>query len=384
MATAHSDRHSLTCVLGPLPPPHPPPLLRCHLSGLSPDYSDSTSHRLCDVALKALQPLSAPSTLAFKRRATTSTRTMIALLFLLAVLGTSLLAVSHAQYAAQLYPSPLPAALPSTCTPLTASSGLVAQYGAQYVGQCAFSFSYNLYSTPYPNQDPAAQAYATSGFFFTSTSTMTIPTTYSLLDKTYPANNVAYNITGVVDLRAQNTFDWNTTCGGSGLTATIIGVTPAQSNNLTSSNDNWLLLQYPYLTLAGVSYNLNATYNANWLSASSTSTPSFRTSCSLMQVQVSALRLTQTGATYSAVKMLAPISSLIGEWYLGQTNFASIRVQPYVEGTSSATFATPQPYVAPTLTTVNIGFQAMSTSVGNMGLYSFTGVRAVLSPSYAS
>ena len=170
---------------------------------------------------------------------------------------------------------------------------------------------------------------------------MIIPTTYSLLDKTYPANNVAYNITGVVGLRAQNTFDWNTTCGGaSTLTAAIMGLTPVKSNNLTSSNDNWLLLQYPYLTLAGVSYNLNATYNANWLSASSSSTPSFRASCSLMQVQVSALRLTQTGATYSAVKMLAPISSLIGEWYLGQTNFASPSV-------CSPTWRAPRPLPSP-------------------------------------
>ena len=235
-------------------------------------------------------------------------------------------------YQLQPFPDVLNQTISSNCTLLSASSELVAAYGQQYVGLCAWSFCYQLYSTPFPNQDPSSTTYTMSGYLFTdnevTVNTPAYDTEWTQTPYGY-ANNVSYTLAGVVGVRRQSQFMFDQSCGALNPTANITGLSPSYE-----FADQLLLTAWPYMTAAGWSLGLDQ--SVAYVGYLGGCTP---------WVQVAS-----NVYAYFYTDIDFPQTSSIAEIGIGATNYAKINVQPYVEG--SGTSYPYCPYYEPPTTTI--------------------------------
>ena len=266
-----------------------------------------------------------------------------------------LLHTAVSQYSVNPQPYPLQdgtpanaAVLPTTCLPLAASDSLVLQYGSSFVGQCAWSFCLQLFTTPFPSQDPTAQAYATCGFIFTATSAQQLPVSYPLLDPARLSNLNAYTVTGMVGLRSHQYFDQGQSCGSALPVYNISGLVAGNGNVVDGSNDNLLLTQFPYVTASGIAYQLNA-------SILSIGQSDFDGSPSCANQVVFRANPVPGLVGNALVDLLSPTSSAVWEPAYGQTNYAAFNISAWSPGSSAAVPSCPL-YAAP----VNVSSTAFS------------------------
>ena len=252
----------------------------------------------------------------------------------------------------QSLPSPLPAPLSPTCTPLADGSELVAAYGEQYVGTCAWSFCYQLLSTPFPNQDPTTLTTAMSGYLFTSNVSDSGAAAASAgqlpLSAYGQANNQSYTVVGAVGVRNQSQFQFESdigSCGVSEPTFNITGIGATGSGQEAFLSDNLLLLGYPHFSLGGVAFNLDQPIA--WAG--------YGDYC--MNEPGPQIAQNSFGGEYYPV---SPVTSLLYEQLIGTTNYAQISVQPHVEG-SGAQFPSCPLYTPPAVSAVPFAYNIVET-----------------------
>ena len=261
----------------------------------------------------------------------------VSMLLSLALLPLLLPAALSDVFQQQPVPPSPPPPLGATCTPLNDSSELVQAYGSQWVGLCAFSFCYQLYSTPFPNQDPDSLTTAMSGYLFANGSVLPA---INLPSSAYgQANNLAYQILGAVGVRNQSQFPFDYPCSPTP-TANINGVT---SNNIFFSPlvDDLLLLGYPYFTLGGVTFDIDQQLYPPAYSESAF--------CTEWTVQVAQAIDPNVDEQVSLEQYVSPTSSLLWEFAIGTTNYAEISVSEHQEGSGTA-YPTCDPYYQPPAT----------------------------------
>ena len=253
-------------------------------------------------------------------------------------------------YQYQPYPSN-PPLLTSNCTALNDSSELVLAYPARLNGQgwsgmCAFSFCYQLYSTPFPNQDPTTATYTMSGYLITS------PTSQISQDsfQAFPAVS-SYPIMDAVGVRNQSQFMFGQSCGAPYPTANITGV-DMSGQQPGPYPDNYLTVTYPYMSVDGWLLDIDQPL---WWPIDSNALEQGRgivAECSTNPIQVGYhwsqgdSQLWPEG--YNIENF--PLTSMVQEFYIGTTNYAQISVQEHSEG--SGTQFPSCPYYVPPATTV--------------------------------
>ena len=275
-------------------------------------------------------------------------------------------------YDYQELPSSPPPSLPASCTPLASSSALVQQYGSQYAGLCAFQFCYQLWATPYPNQDVQQQAYAASGFFFVLPTLLNLSEVNSIVqnDNNLGSDDLApseygsvfaYSVVNVTGVRSQLHFDDPASpCSPNAslsLSTNITGV--ALAGNDYYWYDNYLLLDFPYVSLDGIGFTIAAPYYSAWYGVVANLFAGGRTCYDV--VTITAVASSDPSAWIDDITAVAmplntqPTSAILSETYFGAVNYAAISVTEYVEGTSTAPPSCPL-YTPPSTQTVSFGY----------------------------
>ena len=248
-------------------------------------------------------------------------------------------------YQYQPYPSN-PPLLTSNCTALNDSSELVLAYPARLNGQgwsgmCAFSFCYQLYSTPFPNQDPTTATYTMSGYLITSPTSQSAQSEFT---QEAPVNS--YQLMDAVGVRNQSQFMFGQSCGAPYPTANITGV-DANTYQQSTYGDNYLTVTYPYMTYGG--WLLDIDQPLWWpIDYQPFQYGSVVSDCNQYPINV-AFHDSDVDQSYQSPENF-PLTSLVEEYNIGTTNYAQISVQEHIEG--SGTQFPSCPYYVPPATTV--------------------------------